>query len=253
MASRRLQGPWSFRQGLLVLLAFIVCYTALSAGHYIWIKHTVGFENYLGDGPRMPPQLLIANQTIKIVALVAAVWLIALRLFGLRWCVVGFRPIQQGWIIAGLVLAVCAQALGLILVKTMVAEVPAWATFGASRYALADLTILQLVGLTTLTVLLTPIAEEVFFRGFLFQWMATHRPVWLAILASSIMFGVSHIVPPQVIFASILSVFLIFLYLLSGSIWPSIVCHCANNAIALSLNLAATAGRLPAYLTPPGS
>jgi len=249
--SRRLNAPWSFRQGLAVLLVFTLSFMALSWGHMVWIRETIGFDAYLGDGPRMPPALLITNQIIKSVTLLAAVWLIALKLRGQSWSAVGFRRCGIGWIIAAGLLAVIGSIANLILAKLMIALIPDWSVFTASRFAIGDGSGLQMAVLIGLTILITPIAEEIFFRGFLFQWMATYRPIWLAVLASSVMFGVSHIIPPQIIVASLMSLLILYLFVKSRSIWPCIVCHITNNALGVGFGMAAVSGYLPTWLTPP--
>ncbi len=87
------------------------------------------------------------------------------------------------------------------------------------------------VALGFCTVLLTPFAEEAFFRGFLFTWMTGHRPVWLAMLVSSLIFGAMHIVPPQAISAGLMALALCALYWYSGSLWPPFVAHVIGNGI----------------------
>jgi membrane protease YdiL (CAAX protease family) len=248
---KRLNGPWSFRQGLAVLLVFILSFIALSGMHMMWVRETIGFDAYLGDGPRMPPALLMTSQIIKAVTLLAAVWLVALKARHLTWADVGFRPCQRRWLLVACLLAVLGTISNLFLAKFMVLLIPDWSAFMSSRYALGDGSALQMAVLILMTIIITPVVEEVFFRGFLFQWMATHRPIWLAILVSSIMFGVSHILPPQIIVTSVMSMLIIFLFLKSRSIWPCIVCHITNNALGVGFGIAAVSGQLPAWLTPP--
>ena len=250
--SRRLNGPWSFSQGLIVLLIAMGSFTILSMVHMYWVKQTIGFEVYLGDGPRLPPKLLITNQLIKALTLFSALWLVALKLRGLDWRAVGFRPVHRRWYVFAVLAAIVGFCLNIVLAKLNVSAAPDWAPFTASRYGLNDGPIWQFLILIVLTVLVTPVVEEVFFRGFLFQWMATHRPIWIAVLVSSVMFGASHIIPPQIIAASSFSLLIIYLFLASRSIWPAIMCHSVNNTLGIGLNMAAVSGMLPAFLTPPG-
>ncbi|WP_413242898.1 CPBP family intramembrane glutamic endopeptidase [Pseudidiomarina sp.] len=88
-----------------------------------------------------------------------------------------------------------------------------------------------------MTVLITPVVEEIFFRGFLFQWMASRHRLWLAALISSVMFGASHIIPPQTISAAIMSLLITYLFVASKSLWPPIVCHIVSNLLSVSGNL----------------
>lgn len=251
MTLKRFEGPWTFGQGLLVLIVAVAAITLFSMGHMFLVKYTVGFEAYLGDGPRLPPNLLITSQLIKAICLMSAVWLLALKLRGLDWRAVGFRPVHRHWCALAIVFAIFGFALNILLAKTLIFIAPDWAPLTASRYGLNDGPLWQVALLVGMTILVTPFAEEVFFRGFLFQWMATHRPVWVAILVSSVMFGASHIVPPQIIAATAFSLLIIYLFMASRSIWPAILCHVTNNALGVAFNMAAVAGVLPDFLVPP--
>ena len=251
MFAHPLRGPWSQRRGFAVLLAFVVSYFLLSAMHMLLVRWTVGFDAYLGHGPRMPPGVLIAGQAIKAAVLLGALYWVALRPLGLDWSSVGFVPCKRGWLLAGAGVAIGGFALRLVLAKVLVMQLPDWARFAASPYAWGDAPPAVMLVLSMMTLAVTPVAEEAFFRGFLLPWMATYRPLWLAMLAGAAMFGASHIVPSQALSAALMSLLIMGLYLGSRSIWPCIACHALNNALGMGLGMAATAGLLPAALTPP--
>lgn len=251
MPGRIVHGPWSQRRGFAVLLAFIVPYVLLSAAHMLLVRWTVGFDAYLGHGPRMPPQVLIVGQAIKAVVLLGALYAVALRPMRLDWRAVGFVHCTRVWLLAGVAAALAGFALRLLLAKWLVADIPAWARFATSPYAWGDAPPAVMAVLVVMTVGVTPLAEEAFFRGFLLPWMATYRPLWLAMLAGAAMFGASHLVPAQAISAALMSLLIMGLYLGSRSIWPCIACHVLNNALGMGLGMAATAGLLPQVLTPP--
>lgn len=251
MPGRMLRGPWSQRRGLAVLLAFVIPYLLLSAAHMLLVRWTVGFDAYLGHGPRMPPHVLILGQAIKAATLLGALYGVALRPAKLDWRAVGFVRCTRGWLLAGIAVALAGFALRLLLAKWLVTAVPDWARFAASPYAWSDAPVAVMLILGTMTVAITPIAEEAFFRGFLLPWMATYRPLWLAMLVGAAMFGASHLVPSQAISAALMSLLIMGLYLGSRSIWPCIACHALNNALGLGLGMVASAGMLPAALTPP--
>ena len=46
MSNRSLHGPWSYREGLLVLLTFALVYIAFSAGHMLVVTYTIGMREY---------------------------------------------------------------------------------------------------------------------------------------------------------------------------------------------------------------
>lgn len=237
----RLVSPWKFRGGLGVLAAFALLYTLVSAAHMLVVKHTIGFDAYLGEGPRLPQHLLLTMQLTKI-ALLLGVLAVALRLKGMGWAALGLRPTTGRWIALAIVVAIIGFGLRLMLAKSMAVALPDWAAFMRSPYGVGDAGGAITVALGLTTVLLTPFAEEVFFRGFLFTWMTGHRPVWLAMLVSSAIFGAMHIIPPQVISAALMALALSALYWYSRSLWPAIACHMVGNAIGYAGSLLQATG-----------
>jgi hypothetical protein len=251
MKTRSFDSPWRFWHGAAVLAAAMTAYMALSWAHMEIVRSTVGMEAYLGDGPRLPPDVLLIGQLNKAVALMTMLALVGLWPKRLSWHAVGFRPVRAGWVGLAALIAVVAFAIRLGLAKAIVMAAPEWIAFARAPFAFdAQNGWLISAGFLAATILVTPMAEEVFFRGFLFKWMAGHKPVWLAALVSSILFGVMHILPPQAISAALMALVLCWLYWRTGSIWPAIVAHMTNNAIGILLGAAAAAGQLPDWLTP---
>ncbi len=252
MFSQKLIGPWSFRSGILVLLAFVVGYYALSGLHMWIVKNTVGFDAYLGDSGVIPVKVLLISQISKAFVILIVLYTLALKRHQLDWKALGFRSTTRGWIVGVVIISVAGFVLLFLLNQWIVSSVPGWLKFAKPPVIWNSIGSLELSVFLFVTVIVTPIAEEMFFRGFLFQWMCTRRPVWLAALVSSLMFGVSHIVPAQMIAATLMSFAIIYLYVASRSIWPAIVCHIANNALSSLGNLLASGNLLPDFMMPPG-
>lgn len=79
-----------------------------------------------------------------------------------------------------------------------------------------------------------PIAEEYLFRSaILGGLLRCGAGRWTAILVSALIFGIIHLNPAQVPFATIMGVLLGLLYVRSGNLLPSIVCHILNNSVAV--------------------
>lgn len=88
-----------------------------------------------------------------------------------------------------------------------------------------------------LTCVVAPIAEELFFRGFLFGALRRHGLV-LAVLVSGIAFGLAHVASSPIAFVvplAALGVILALLYERTGSLYPSIALHALNNSIAFGV------------------
>ncbi|MBO2524183.1 MAG: hypothetical protein CW341_00530 [Bacteroidetes bacterium] len=86
------------------------------------------------------------------------------------------------------------------------------------------------------TAFITPIAEEIIFRGLILGMLfkLIHRP-WIAILISALVFGAIHMTTSQFIFGGLYGLLLGWLFWRTGSIWPGVIIHVANNASAMLL------------------
>lgn len=88
-----------------------------------------------------------------------------------------------------------------------------------------------------LIVIAAPLAEEICFRGFLFGGLRRRLPMIPAALAGGIFFGLLHFttgwsaVPALVFLGAMFAV----VYEKTGSLWPPIILHAANNALALAV------------------
>ncbi len=94
--------------------------------------------------------------------------------------------------------------------------------------------------------IVAPIAEEIFFRGFMYGGLRGRISVVGATLVSTLFFTALHFSIDQFIPIFVLGIFLAWLYEKTGSLYPGIIFHLANNAISLALfALLKALGRLP--------
>ena len=83
---------------------------------------------------------------------------------------------------------------------------------------------------------LTPIAEELFFRGALMGWMMLRRfPRWAVILLPALLFAVMHLNPMGMLQIFFLALLLGYLRWATGSLWPSVGLHICNNLLVLGI------------------
>jgi membrane protease YdiL (CAAX protease family) len=85
---------------------------------------------------------------------------------------------------------------------------------------------------------IAPIAEEFFFRGFLFDVLRKWRGPWVAAVLTSVMFGVVHAGSAPVEDLIPLGFFGLILCLIrwrTGSLYPGIALHAVNNSLALGI------------------
>jgi membrane protease YdiL (CAAX protease family) len=81
-------------------------------------------------------------------------------------------------------------------------------------------------------IVVAPLCEETFFRGFLLPGLARAMPAWAAVVTSALVFGVAHAdlgsLVPLVVIGLVVGV----LRWRTGSLWPGIALHALNNAVA---------------------
>lgn len=90
------------------------------------------------------------------------------------------------------------------------------------------------LGQKLLVIAIIPaICEELAFRGFILSGLLRSHPPGRAIAISAILFGVFHMVPEQMVTASILGVVLGLIATRSGSIFPGMIFHALHNGLVI--------------------
>lgn len=90
------------------------------------------------------------------------------------------------------------------------------------EYALAFVTL----------IVIAPLAEEILFRGFLYGKLRKRLPVWVAVLVTSLLFGVVHGQWNVGVDVFALSLVLCGLRETTGSIWAGVLLHMLKNSVA---------------------
>lgn len=80
---------------------------------------------------------------------------------------------------------------------------------------------------------LAPVAEEIFFRGYVFRAFLTSRGAPWAYVLSAGIFAIAHMNLPGLLSFFAIGIILAYLFQRSGSLVPCIVAHSLNNATAL--------------------
>ncbi len=88
-------------------------------------------------------------------------------------------------------------------------------------------------GWTILSVIIcAPILEEILFRGLILESCRERFGGALAVLISSLLFGLIHGIPVQIVNAFVVGLILGYIYIRTGSLITTIILHAINNAIA---------------------
>ena len=91
--------------------------------------------------------------------------------------------------------------------------------------------------LAVIVVLWVPLAEEVFFRGFLLSGLVVNLGVVGAAIVSSLVFALFHIDPRIMVPIFVTGLLFAWLYNRTGSIWSCSAAHAMQNAVALSISI----------------
>jgi uncharacterized protein len=184
---------------------------------------------------------IVLAETLVFYALLVGVVEIIARRRKVSQKDLGLAPFRAGRSLPG-VLGLIMTELGLmaILLATRAEYVQLVRSFGfrppSVEKQLLGLFGPGLAGLALafgVTVVLAPIVEELFFRGFVFGVLKERMPVWLAILLSALIFAVYHFSLWLVVPIVLLGIALAWLAHWQRSIWPAVACHGLNNLLAV--------------------
>ena len=218
--------PWGLSTALLALLIAL-------AASVVFAFIIASF--FLATGTESPDDssaftfLATAAQSIVFVTVALGVagqqGRVSLRQFGFR----RFDSGAIGWAVVAMVAYFVLAAVYVQIANPPEDDVPR--QFGADQStALAILT-----GIFVIAV--APPVEEFFFRGFLYQAFRNRLGVLGGALLSGLLFGAIHFKPDFLVPLTILGTTLALVFQKTGSLWPCIMVHALNNAIAFSVTV----------------
>jgi membrane protease YdiL (CAAX protease family) len=91
-----------------------------------------------------------------------------------------------------------------------------------------------LIGSCVIIIVVAPLCEEIFFRGFLYRILRGRMGLWPAVVIDGSLFGAVHLTsggPLAVAVIAPLGFLLCLVYERSGSLYPCIALHALNNSI----------------------
>jgi membrane protease YdiL (CAAX protease family) len=195
------------------------------------------FDPNLGDPDKASDAAIIATQVLfdgmlATVAIgMASRWRFnvreALYLLGVR----RFEPSAIGWTFAVLGLYYAgAIAFSALVLQPKQQDIGKELGVCNPGFGIAFAAILAVIAVA-------PFAEELFFRGFFFAGLRTRWSLWPSALVSGAVFGLVHAPtgPTAAIPLAGLGVGLAWLYNKTDSIWPCMLAHFLNNALAISV------------------
>ena len=217
--------PWTVRDMVVASLAalglFIVGIALLAMAQFLW---TASGREAPGQGVQA-----LAIFTLEAILILPAWWW-GPRKYGGGWRVLGLRR-SPSWNMIG------AVALGLVLTLAInagweqVRQRLGWAgqpevlpLFGGGIQGL--LLALFLGGVVA------SVAEEIFFRGYLYPGLRDRLGLGWGLVLSSAIFSVVHVFPGVLVPIFLMGLIFAWLYERYDSLWPCILLHSAVNTLA---------------------
>lgn len=105
----------------------------------------------------------------------------------------------------------------------------------AQQFPVAHTGVLGRVAVFVAGGLLAPVAEEIFFRGYVFRAITARKGLTRGLLYSSILFGLVHLNVAAFLPIAVGALLLAVAYHRSGDLWTAIVAHAVNNIFAFSV------------------
>jgi len=209
-------APWTTCDvwiGVILLALWLVGYTVAS---YLIRAYSLDLD----------PGLYIG---IAELILLVPVWWLAVRKYGVGWDALGFRSFYPSALAVGCGLMIMSLLfngaysafLAIFDLRMQIDLVPVFAELSSPVWLL-------LAG-----IVVAPVIEELFFRGFVFAGLAQRYSWRKAALISSALFALVHLQPWAIPPIFILGYIFAYLYHRCGSIWPAVLMHVSTNALGL--------------------
>lgn len=173
---------------------------------------------------------------LEAIAIIVPIYVLGLRRHNWHWIDLGLRPITCLWFITANLLGgltIVASGVTAILIQLILKhplenpQLPFLAPNGFSWFGA--------ISMFFIAGILIPFAEELFFRGMLYQWLRRHLGVWSSILLSAFIFAVLHGELSIAGAAFVSGIILAWTFEYSQSLWASFTIHAINNGMKILL------------------
>jgi membrane protease YdiL (CAAX protease family) len=224
-----LAGAWVLAAGILIIIVLGIVFAAVED-----ISDDAEIAVVLG-----------ASLALEVALLGAAAWF-SVRRYSCGWRALGFRPAVRGgwWLPLAVAASVVVAAWFTLGVYFLIVELAGLGEMVPESTLPEDFfdspAILPLVGV--LAILAAPVAEETFFRGFLFSALRVRWGAFWAALASGLLFAALHFSLGSLVPFTVIGMLMAWAYVFSGSLWTAIGAHLAFNSVSFGIAVALGGG-----------
>jgi membrane protease YdiL (CAAX protease family) len=222
-------------------LRFLDLVLTLIAGGLCLVGALYGLKAFLGPDrvARVvtggDPRGLILLFTVFFAAVVVAVWVGVVRHGPAASELLGLRPFaRRWWWLAPVCVLLLSVALDEGLLRLVRALFGIDLTPQTSQVIAGLATTLPLALAATVAIgLLGPFAEELLFRGLIYGYVEGRIGPRTAWAISSLLFALAHAEPAHITLVLPIGILLGWVRMRSGSLWPGVVAHAANNMLVV--------------------
>ncbi len=144
----------------------------------------------------------------------------------------GLRRVSGKWLLVAVAVGIGVVGLKGLLTSLMMALFPDMAHVQANYQAAATGGLVALLAALVFGAVLTPVGEELLFRGVLTNALSRYG-AWVAVLVSSAVFALAHGINHALPAAFVVGVTSALLLRRTRSLWPGVVVHSVNNLSAV--------------------
>ena len=217
--------PWTTRQVLISVAAIAVAFAVI-------IGSVVGIITII-DLSRWGQHVVLLGATLLLQGIMLlSVWHFAIR--GGRWALLGFHRVKP---ISTTIIAI----LGITLAQALVVGYTQFVNWlgiesltPGNPFESWNIDPVSFAIIAFSAIIIAPLFEEIFFRGFMYQAFRKTMSVWPAALLTSAAFGIAHIDPTVIIPIALVGMILLGIYRWTGNLWSSIITHAGYNAVAVT-------------------
>lgn len=198
-----------------------------------WANISIFDSNVLQEPPLY---INVSMAAIEGGALLLSIYIFGIRRRNLSWRDLGLNPTSYKWILIAIILVVlfipiiAAIAMLIQYILGLPFENPQLDFLLPDQFSWTGA-----LGMLVLGGIIVPFAEELFFRGVIYQWLRDKAGIWIGILGSSIIFGLVHGDLSVAGATFVMGIVLAWIFERSNSLWPSVTIHIVNNSIKIFL------------------